>query len=440
MNDHQSERLARLLEQLSAIEPRPEAIDRALERTRKALGDVSEDSQLVESPGPRRSILRSSRWAAAAAILMMLALALAGPLTCSHIGSQSTFAKAQSALKDVPSVAYSVEVLEAAPQTDTKKTRTIFDFSRKRIRQETVDGEEIFITDLKSGTMTQLFPRQKTAILTTGMQENDQPSDFGGFVEKLRNADPRAVQHLPDRQLDGRQVNQYRIPPNSPLAKGAEWLYFVDLHTQLPVRVECVVRDKSGRICVRLACTAFSFRECDASLFELRPPADYRVQKVGAARPEPVAIAPLSGQNAPVDFQLRLAESTAGDGLTEALVGKTDQKVYLHSQPVITRQDIQEARLLKDETSGYEIELTFTAKGAERLSEATSKNRNKVLAVLINGRVVFAPRIFATISNSARILGSFTAEEASDIVRGCAPRPNERKPPRTADRWCKYLS
>lgn len=142
------------------------------------------------------------------------------------------------------------------------------------------------------------------------------------------------------------------------------------------------------------------------------------MQKIGAARPEPVAIAPLSGPNAPVDFQIRLAESIAGDGLTEALVGKTDQKVYLHAKPVITRQDIQEARLLKDETSGYVIELTFTAKGAERLSEATSTNRNKLLAVLINGRVVFAPRVFATISNSARIMGNFTAGEASDIVRG----------------------
>jgi len=418
MNDHQPERLAHLLEQLSAIEPRPGAIDQALERTRKALGDVSADSELVESRGPRRSVLRSSRWAAAAAILMMLALAFVGPLTFSHFGSQSAFAKVQSALKDVPSVAYCVEVLEAAPQTDTKKTKTIFDFSRKRIRQETVDGEEVFITDLKSGTMMRLFPRQKIAILTTGMQKHDQPSDFGGFVEKLRNADPKTVQHLPDSELDGRQVNRYRIPPDSPLAKGVEWLFFVDLQTQLPVRVEGVIRDKSGRIRARLACTDFSFGECDASLFELTPPEDYRVQKVGAASPEPVAIAPLSGRNTPVEFEIRLAESIAGDGLTEALVGKTDQKVYLHSKPVITRQDIQEARLLKDETSGYVIELTFTAKGAEPLSEATSKNRNKQLAVLINGRVVFAPRILAAISNSARIMGNFTAGEASDIVRG----------------------
>jgi len=220
MNDHQQERLAHLLQQLSTIDPRPGAIDQALARTRKALLDVSADSELVESRGPRRSLLRSSRWAAAAAILMMLALALLGLLTFSNFGSQSAFAKVQSALKNVPSLAYSVEVLEAAPQVDTKKTRTIFDFSRQRFRQETVDGEDVIITDLKSGAMLHLMPRQKIAILMPPMQNHDQPSDFGAFVEKLRNADPKTAQHLPDVELNGRQVNRYRIPPDSPLAKG----------------------------------------------------------------------------------------------------------------------------------------------------------------------------------------------------------------------------
>jgi outer membrane lipoprotein-sorting protein len=423
MNDYEPERLTHLLEQLSVIEPPPGAIDRALERTRKALGDVSTDRDLVESRGPRRSVLRPSRWAAAAAILMMLTLTLIAALIFPNFGSESAFAKVQLALKDVPSIAYRMEVLEAAPGIDTKTTKTIVDFSRQRIRRETVDGDDVLIQDMKTGTMTQLFRRQKVAILTTGMKQEDLPSDIGGFVEKLRNADPRTVQHLADGELDGRQVNRYRISPDSPLAHGVESLFLVDPRTQLPVRVESVVKYKDGRLRVRLACTDFSFGECDASLFELKPPDDYRVQRVRANRPEspapePVAVAPLAGRNAPVAFELRLAESTAGDGLTEALVGKTDQKVYLHSKPVITRLDIQEVRLLKDESSGYLIELTFTAEGAERLSEATTKNRNKLLAVLIGGRVVFAPRILATISNSARIMGNFTAGEASDIVRG----------------------
>ena len=106
---------------------------------------------------------------------------------------------------------------------------------------------------------------------------------------------------------------------------------------------------------------------------------------------------------------------------------KTDLKVYLHAKPVITRRDIQEARLLKDETNGdIIIELTLTAKGAERLSEATSQNQNKLLAILINGRVIAAPRIFATLSNSFQIMGNnFTAAEASELCEVCAPQPHE---------------
>jgi hypothetical protein len=418
MNDHQPERFAHLLEQLSAIEPRPGVIEQALERTRKVLGAVSSVSDPVDSRRPRRRVLWSSRRAAAAAVLTVLVLALVGSLIFSNFGSQSAFARVQSALKAVPSVTYRIEVLEAAPGTDVRTSKVMFDLSRKLARQETVDGEEVLISDLKSGAVLQLMPRQKLAIRMTGMQNHDPPSDFGDFVEKLRNADPKTVQHLPDGEWDGRQVDRYRIPPDSPLANGAEWLIFVDKQTQLPVRAEVVLRSKSGRMLVRLACTDFSYQECDWSLFEMAAPNDYRVQKLAASRSEPVAIAPRSGQNKPVDFQIRLAESTAGDSLTEAVVGKTDLKVYLHSEVVITRQDIKEARLLKREPSEYVIELTFTAKGAERMSEATSKNRNKHLAVLINGRVVFAPRIFATISSAAQIMGNLTAEEASDIVRG----------------------
>jgi hypothetical protein len=418
MTDHQPERFAHLLEQLSAIEPRPGVVERALERTRKSLGAVPAVSDRIDSRRPRRRALWSSRWAAAAAVLTVLALALVRSLIFSDLGFQSAFARVQSALKAVPSISYRMEVLEAAPGTDVRPSKVMLDLSRKLARQETVDGDQVLISDLKSGRMIQLMPRQKLAIMMNGTQNHEPPSDFGNFVEKLRNADPKSAQHLPDGEWDGRQVDRYRIPTDSPLANGAEWLFFIDKQTQLPVRAEGILRLKGGRMLARLACTDFSYQECAASLFELAPPNDYRVQKLATPRSEPVAIAPRSGQAKPVDFQIRLAESTAGDGLTEAVVGKTDLKVYLHSEVVITRQDIQEARLLQHESSEYVIELTFTAKGAERMSEATSKNRNKHLAVLINGRVVFAPRIFATISSAAQIMGNFTAEEASDIVRG----------------------
>lgn len=429
MNDHQPEHLAHLLEQLSAIEPQPGAIERALDRTRKALADAESAGGAVPPRGARLRVWRISRWAAAIAILVMLMLALAGPLMFSNSGAPSAFAQVQAALKEVPSVAYRHEVLEAAAGIDTRKIRMIIDYARNRVRQETADGEEVSVLDLTSGTKLQLFPRRKAATLTTGWQKQDQLSGFGGFVEKLRSADPKTVQRLSDAELDGRHVNRYRIPPDSPLAEGAEVLFFVDPQTQLPARIESALRDKNGRIFVRLACTDFSFEPCDASLFELVPPKDYRLQREALqASPQPTEIAPLAGRTTPVQIEFRLAESTAGDGLSQAAVGKTSQKVYLHVEPVITRQEIKAARLLKDGTSGYMIELTFTAKGAERMSEATSQNRGKLLAVLINGRVVSAPRILATISNGARITGAFTAAEASDIVRGLRPAEDEAKP------------
>lgn len=424
MNDQQPEDLARVLERLSTVEPWPDAVDRAMQRARRALGDVAAGSRLASPGATRRIARRPSRWAVAAVIVILVALAVGGPLTLSNLGTRSAFARVQDALRNVPSMSYRVEMRETAQGAGVKASRTVVDFGRNRVRQEMADGEQVMVMDMKSGTLLQLFPRLKAAIVTTGMSspKDDPPTDVAGFFRKLRNADPKTVQHLPDRELDGRQVNVFRIPPESPLAHGTESLYFVDPGSHLPVRSESVVRHKDGRTAVRLVCSEFSFGECDASLFDLSPPGGYTVEKfeVGAARPEPVpvAVAPQPGGNAPIAFEMRLADDAPGDGLTEAAVDRSNQKVYLHAAPIITRQDVQGARLLKDPSSGHMIELTFTEKAAARLAEATSGNQKRLLAVLIDGRVVFAPRIFARISSPALISGSFTAAEAADIVRG----------------------
>ena len=122
--------------------------------------------------------------------------------------------------------------------------------------------------------MMQLFPQQKRAILMTGMREQDQPPGFGQFFQELRKAKSDFVERLPDAEVDGRKVNRYRIPPDSPLAQGSEGLIFVDPRTQLPVRVDGIGRDNDGRVIIRLVCTDFLFEPCDASIFDLVPPGD----------------------------------------------------------------------------------------------------------------------------------------------------------------------
>jgi len=72
-----------------------------------------------------------------------------------------------------------------------------------------------------------------------------------------------------------------------------------------------------------LACTDFSYELRDASLFELVPSKGNRVQDAGPASSRPVETATLSGRTSPVEIEFRLAEATAGDGLTERrLVGR----------------------------------------------------------------------------------------------------------------------
>ena len=47
----------------------------------------------------------------------------------------------------------------------------------------------------------------------------------------------------------------------------------------------------------------------------------------------------------------------------------------------------------------------------------TGENTGKLLAILIDGKVIVAPRINARISNRAMIDGHFTNEEAAKLIK-----------------------
>ncbi|MDW8305701.1 MAG: protein translocase subunit SecD [Leptospiraceae bacterium] len=74
------------------------------------------------------------------------------------------------------------------------------------------------------------------------------------------------------------------------------------------------------------------------------------------------------------------------------------------------------------------VEFELTNEGRKRFAEITSKNRGRLLAILIDGVVRSAPRINEPITGGrARITGSFTPQEAKDLAliirEGALPVP-----------------
>ena len=62
------------------------------------------------------------------------------------------------------------------------------------------------------------------------------------------------------------------------------------------------------------------------------------------------------------------------------------------------------------------IHVTFDPAGTEEMHTLTENNLQRRLAVLVDGKVVTAPRIMAVLSKQAVITGSFTKDETEEIV------------------------
>jgi preprotein translocase subunit SecD len=131
----------------------------------------------------------------------------------------------------------------------------------------------------------------------------------------------------------------------------------------------------------------------------------------------------LAGADPPrVRVELRLAEARAGDGLTEAKVAGSDQKVYLHKDAILTNADLDSARVSSQKTRDGgtipAIEITLTEAGAEKARKATEDKVGNLLAIVIDGKVVAGPTLRAAVGEKVLITGKFSREQLDQVVEG----------------------
>ena len=119
-------------------------------------------------------------------------------------------------------------------------------------------------------------------------------------------------------------------------------------------------------------------------------------------------------------IEFRLAQEDPGEELTEAENPANGRKIYYHNQVFINNQDIASAKAKESITPPhYDIEITFTEAGAEKLALVMRENVMKNIAMFVNGELITAPRIMSEIPASfgkVLIVGRFSEEEAKDIV------------------------
>jgi len=82
----------------------------------------------------------------------------------------------------------------------------------------------------------------------------------------------------------------------------------------------------------------------------------------------------------------------------------------------VTGRDLRDAQPRPDENGRPSVNFTLTRDGGVRFGRVTGQNIGKPLAIILDNRIVSAPRIDSQINDNGRITGSFTPQQASDLA------------------------
>jgi len=126
---------------------------------------------------------------------------------------------------------------------------------------------------------------------------------------------------------------------------------------------------------------------------------------------------------APISLEFRLAQYDPSEGLIEMPVEGSERKVYLRHEVLLANSDVASASVGTNELGEAVIKIALTRRGGKRLAEATERNINKSIAILVDGKIVSVPIIREKIRwGAAEISASYTRQEATRIAEGIVLR------------------
>jgi hypothetical protein len=288
MKDNVVTEVARLLNRLSRLEPSPEAMDRAQQRTRAALAGAA--------PVPVTAS-RKNRWArrlvstAAIAATILIVLAVVG-VGWPGRASRPAFAAVQDAIEELTTVVYTGEVPAGEVSPGFGPCRVAVELATGRIRHDDHVSGAIMICDLQRHAMMNIFPKERRAILHENVPMGADLAETRDFFRHLRQARPEGFQRLADGEIDGRKVEQYRLPRDKAALGGVEGVVFVAAADHLPVRIEGSFEfpDHGHRIC-HFTLKDFRYNQADGSLWAFTAPDGYRLEKYDGSAREQTPIA-----------------------------------------------------------------------------------------------------------------------------------------------------
>jgi preprotein translocase subunit SecD len=103
------------------------------------------------------------------------------------------------------------------------------------------------------------------------------------------------------------------------------------------------------------------------------------------------------------------------------------RSVWVNPTPALTSADIQGAEPASNRDYGNFVAIVFTDAGSKKMQELSTAQMNKLIAIMLDGKVISAPRVRSVISNNGVITGKAPDGLTLDEVRRILTSVNQRK-------------
>jgi preprotein translocase subunit SecD len=101
--------------------------------------------------------------------------------------------------------------------------------------------------------------------------------------------------------------------------------------------------------------------------------------------------------------------------------------VWVNPTPALTSADIQGAEPAADRNRGNFVKVMFTEAGAKKMQDLTTAQMNKPIAMLLDGKVLSAPKVRSVISRDGIITGPGPSGLTTEQVRTILTSVNQKQ-------------
>ena len=131
-----------------------------------------------------------------------------------------------------------------------------------------------------------------------------------------------------------------------------------------------------------------------------------------------ISCSAIKNSNHYLSFELRLAETEPNENLKEMVLYKTEQKFYVHETVYLTNAEIISTDIIDWQTQP-KVHVILNEAGRKKFSGFTLQNVGKNAAMIVDNKLMSAPRIQAQITKGELlIVGFFDHQEAQSIASG----------------------